>query len=432
MKDIKNRLLNELESYVPKMSEELKNYPITVSNQRKKFPKFSFMLGALACLIILAIILPFTLNKKQVNNCYLFAVNPTIMVVTDSKGNVTEIKGGNSDADELLIGLNYKNLIGENIEDVSIEFMEQFIKLGYFDSSSHENIIKISSSNSNFDISKVINSYANNKGYFVAVLSENLEIEKFNNDYNLDLSTIEDVADYIMSLEDLTLEYEVVDSNYSEIYKEKYLKDYLTETILKDINRLENNRILINDINSVYEEIANISKLKDYWIIKNFYEAGVITMSDELKALVEKMDVLLEEYNSISTSKIESTTDLKISFVAINSLPLEELKAVIEELNDFINSFEFEDKINSLISLLRSINEELADKVAKYCSLPLTIEEYISQVKDIHLENYQNKVDAYKKEYEVMKNPISKNEYEEYLNEIIDKYGSLENLWKNN
>lgn len=163
MKDIKNRLLNELESYVPKMSEELKNYPITVSNQRKKFPKFSFMLGALACLVILAIILPFTLNKKQVNNCYLFAVNPTIMVVTDSKGNVTEIKGGNSDADELLIGLNYKNLIGEDIEDVSIELMEQFIKLGYFDSSSHENIIKILSTNSNFDISEVINGYAKDR-----------------------------------------------------------------------------------------------------------------------------------------------------------------------------------------------------------------------------------------------------------------------------
>ena len=432
MKDIKKRLLSELDVLVPKMSDELRDYPITTNCQKRKFKFSYYLIGALACLIILVSILPFALIKDTKESCYLFEVNPTIMLVTDKKGNVTQIKGGNSDADELLLGLKYDELIGLTIEEVTIQFVDQFMKLGYFDSDSYENVMKVSSVNSNVNISEIINNYTNEKGYFVAVLDNIIDCTEFNNQFNLNLATTDDIVNYISSLSDLTLENEVENEDYTQFYKERYLKSYLTERILDDIERLEQIKDYLTDIDIIYDEIYEISFLKDYWLTKKFYENSPSSIPDDLKLLMNQMEVLLEKYNSISKTVITSGTELKVLSVAVSAIPIEEIKYFIIEINNYLNSNEFESKISILIDCFKILDKEIADKLDKYCKIPSNLEEYINQVRDMHLDNYDAKVMSFKNDYEKPKASITKEEYKTYLNNIIDKYGSLENLWNKN
>ena len=339
MKDIKKQLLKEFNSRVPKMSDELKNYPITTSVKKSRMPRFSFyMIGAVACLLVLAIILPITLKTdNKMEACYLFEVNPSVLVVTDKDGKVTKMKSCNEDADELLLGVEYDELIGEDISEVSITLVDHLIRLGYFDSNSYENIMKISSMDSNVDVEGLISDYAASKGYFVAILEEELSFSTVNDIFESSVSNISELKDYIDSSKNLIIEGTSTLINYEKEYKKEYLSKYLLENVLTDLELLSAVENCLIELNTVYDNISELSLLKDYWIIKSFYASNPDAMDENLKALVNQMESLLNDYYNLTQRQILSGPDLKLAYAYVSAVPIEEIEELINNINEKIN-----------------------------------------------------------------------------------------------
>lgn len=429
MKDIKKQLLNEMNSRVPKLNDELKNYPITTSVNKSRMPRFSFYLGGLlACLLVLAVVLPFTFKKEpKTNSCYLFEVNPSVLVYTDDTGEVTKIKSGNEDADELLLGVEYEELIGKNIEDVSIILVDDLIQLGYFDANSHENIMKISTDNSDSRISSVISNYTSNCGYFVAVFEDELTVEDVNEVLKTNISNLNQVEEALDSLEDLIVDNITEEENYIEKYQEQYLNEYLSSVIFADLEKLEKLEKTLIKLNETYDAISELSFLKDYWIIKSFYASNPDSINSDLKELMKEMEELLNEYFDISGSNILSGPELKIAYAYVTTLPMEEIRKLAETLdNDEITK-----NLEALINFVNLVDKDAASNLEQYFKVPTNIEEYKTKVKDIQKSNYSSRKKKYEDEYKRVKEIINSNQYVEYLNELIKKYGSLENFWKN-
>ena len=429
MKDIKKQLLNEMNSRVPKLNDELKNYPITTSVNKSRMPRFSFYLGGLlACLLVLAVVLPFAFKKEpKTNSCYLFEVNPSVLVYTDDTGEVTKIKSGYEDADELLLGINYEELIGENIEDVSISLVDNLIQLGYFDANSYENIMKISTDDSDSTISSVISNYTSKCGYFVAVFEDELTVEDVNEVLKTNISNLNQVEEALDSLEDLIVDNITEEENYVEKYQEQYLNEYLSNVIFADLEKLEKIEKTLIKLNETYDAISELSFLKDYWIIKSFYASNPDSINSDLKELIKEMEELLNEYFDISGSNILSGPELKIAYAYVTTLPMEEIRKLAETLDND----ELTKNLEALINFVKLVDEDAASNLEKYCKIPEGIEEYKSKVKEVQTSNYNSRKKKYEAEYKRVKESINVDQFKEYLDALIEKYGSLENFWKN-
>ena len=74
-----------------------------------------------------------------------------------------------------------------------------------------------------------------------------------------------------------------------------------------------------------------------------------------------------------------------------------------------------------------------APNVAKYLDayihIPKDITEYQNAVKSILLDNVNKRMDDYQEQFHSNKDKISKDDYNHFEQEIIDKYGSIENFF---
>lgn len=428
MKDIKKQLLNEFNSRVPKMSDELRNYPITTSVKKSRMPRFSFyMLGAITCLALL-IALPFMFKKDSVSSsCYLFEVNPSVLVFTDDNGQVIEIKSGNEDADVVLLGLEYEKLIGKEIEEVTIVLVDNLIQLGYFDSNSTENIMKVSTIDADIDVASIISDYTSSCGYFVAVLEDSLSFETFNEIFESSVSNLNEIKDCLKSIHDLKIDNKSPDMDYQTQYKEEYYNKYLAEVIFSDLEKLDKVEDCLIELNEIYDSISEITLFKDYWIVKSFYASNPDSMDEELKVLMTRMEELLNDYFVLTESKITSGPELKVAYACVLAIPVEDIRVLAETLN----SEELSNNMEALVNFIRLIDEDSASKLEEFSKVPENFDDYKTKVKDIQTSNYEAMKKNYETEYNKTKESISSEQYSELLDKLIEKYGDLKIFWEN-
>ena len=279
------------------------------------------------------------------------------------------------------------------------------------------------------DVEGLISDYAASKGYFVAILEEELSFSTVNDIFESSVSNISELKDYIDSSKNLIIEGTSTLINYEKEYKKEYLSKYLLENVLTDLELLSAVENCLIELNTVYDNISELSLLKDYWIIKSFYASNPDAMDENLKALVNQMESLLNDYYNLTQRQILTGPDLKLAYAYVSAVPIEEIEELINNINEKINSYEFESTIESLINFINLIDEDAAKKLKKYSKIPSDANEYIDMVKDMQLDNYNTKIKKYESEYNKTKNSIKKEEYQQKINELIKKYGSLENFW---
>lgn len=412
MKNIEKMLNEELDSIVPEMSENLRNYPISTKPTYKK--TFNFRLIPAFCLpvliICIALVFIFKPNPKQeINQWYLLEVNPSILITTDDMRVVTSIKSANSDADIVISGLDLDSLIGEDLSKVAEVIADELLQLGYLSNES-DNKLTINSSNveDNY-LEDVFVDYFCNKGYFVNVSNLEFDVEKYNEKYNESIKSINDFVDHI---KDMSVSYYEKYNSYSfedilDIYKHEHLdhesiKSKVEESINSKLSNLVNRSEILNEMVNVYTEIFSKGNFmfNDYWFIKKYLTEE--QLDNEMIELINKMDKLILNYAELSSIKINSYEDIvdEVSYVTIQ----------IKKLKDYnyISSNEFDEMKNSLNGLLDK--EEIDD----IFDVPSDIGQIINKLKNNAEKQREHRKEENRGSYEEHKDSISREEYEDF------------------
>jgi len=412
MKNIEKMLNDELDSIVPEMSENLRNYPISTNPIYKK--SFNFRLIPAFCLpvliICIALVFIFKPNPKQeINQWYLLEVNPSILVTTDNDRVVTSIKSANSDADIVIAGLDLDTLIGEELSKVAEVIADELLQLGYLSNES-DNKLTINSSNveDNY-LEDVFVEYFCKKGYFVNVSNLEFDVEKYNKKYNESISSIND---FVERIKDMTVSYYEKYNSYSfedilDLYKQEYidqssLKTKVEESINNKLTDLVNKSEILNNMVKTCNEIFSNGDfmINDYWIIKKYVPEE--QLNDEIKQLIASMDKLISDYHELTFVKINSHDDIinELSYVTIQIKKLQEF--------DYTSNNKFDEMKNSLIGLLDK--EEIDD----IFDMPSDISQFISKLKEEANQKSDHRKHEHRGSYEEHKDSISRDEYEDF------------------
>lgn len=435
MKEFKETLIKEMDERVPAMSEHLKNYPITVSETKSHFViKWQVFTPIITIVLLALVILPF-LFIDQEHYVYMLEVNPTILISTDAKNKVTDIKSGNQDADKVLVSLNIEDLIGQSLTDVGEIIADELLQLGYFDANDI-NAMKVSSTNEKSEFATKLTDYFCEKGYFVAVLSAELNLDEFNLQFQTKVNTIKDIYQYVHNLDD----YYVVNQDYEnvdiqEMYKTTYLETYLKDTLEKEIaNVIQVNECLLT-IKETYTEILTHDAIpfyaRDYWAAREYYEKNPTELTTEVSMLLDKMQNSLALYANLTGETIESYTKILDIYAMIMAMPIEELLEIMNNLHTYISSAEYDANIDLLISYITLVLPHVSELLTELKELPKTKDTLVEKIKTMCVETNQVMKKFYLKEYQSFKESITDNEYQKRLDEIISEYGSLKNFWEN-
>lgn len=98
-----------------------------------------------------------------------------------------------------------------------------------------------------------------------------------------------------------------------------------------------------------------------------------------------------------------------------------------EMLKDFSSEtlMEWGDKISALMSLAGLANED----IVKLLSIPETIDDYCNKVLTLVKNECQYRIDKYAEIYNKIRQPLTKEEFNAQIDEIIAEYGSLNEFW---
>ena len=437
MKDFKEKLFKEMDERMPEMSDRLNDYPITKKENKSLFSlNWKVLTPILSVILIALIVIPFLLNDKTpTDHIYMLEVNPTLIIKTDADDNVVEIKSGNQDADEVLVSLDMNNLIGQKLTVVSEVVADELLQLGYFDAE-EKNVIKISSTNDSNKFEEALTNYFSNQGYFVAIIDRKLDLDSFNEKFETNIKDINGIYSYIDSLNDYYVEqvdYKNVD--IKELYKTQYLEVYLKDTLEKELETIIQTSECLLKISDNYLAITQCEEIpffaREYWLAKSYYELMPNELTDGIKQLFDQMDASLKEYQELTGNDINDHAELLKMSTIMQTMPITEIIDIIDNIHDYISSSDFDAKIDELLNFFQFTLPSIASELEEFKDIPDNVSQLVAKIKKISLKTNEEKKKKYQSEYEKAKDKISKENYQQKIDEIINEYGSLENFWKN-
>lgn len=409
-------LNEEFDIRVKPMSQKLKSYPIT----KKTLPKFSVniprvfapvcVIVLMICLSIIALNIP---EKSPDNECYVIDVNPSI-VITCEDDKVVSIKSINQDGDLILLGLNLDETLGKNKSEVAQIIVDEYMKLGYFNSHNKITVSTVNSNDSYLEDSMV--DYLCNKGYMVAVLSDEISLENYNQQNNTNIQTLDEFKDYIANLSTLECEKvisdDVEDSDITSDYTYEYLRNNLKKLIEDEKNNIIVSIHTLSEIQSSYYKLLLDPTvegiIKDYWHLLDKYD----DLSKSTQNKVDDITELIELYYIYTGIKISSVSDL-VDFEEIISTfqtKLEKIIELLDELNTINKAESFEKIITEINDFVSAINLE------KYLNIPDTKVGFVEFVKSLHNDMRIELLSVNEKLYNHSRKAITQEEYKNFLN----------------
>ncbi|MBQ7924178.1 MAG: hypothetical protein IJ329_02605 [Clostridia bacterium] len=453
MKSWKKRWKDELETMLPALSEEVRSEPILSSQtanqkQEKKslFSRFQswlalrkkrFYAGVACCaaaVIALCVALPFALSTSDAGAALIVEINPRAVFSVDGDGKVTAVVATNADADVILSDrARVEEMQGESVERAVQVFVDYAAKLGYLDLSS-QTAVRVSACGDETALTKTgetIENYFLDKGVLVAVLTEDLTTDAFCERAGLaEVETFEALTETIHELPCLYSEWETTE-RFDEIYGqivsldgiacvyERFLRDNLAkiEQGALDVLRLieYNNAIESSEDNPGF-------LLKDYWHIRENYDN--VTFTETFAAQMQTMDNALADYERTYGTRIENVVALLTVANGYSGFPTAEIVALLE-------NFTFEKMFSRLVDITVVLNNVGVDTSVweALCKIPDTIEEYVQNVQSYALL----RLERFKPNYESWGTgeALSQQAYSDYIDTLIEQYGSLEAYWNN-
>lgn len=453
MKSWKKQLNSELDLLVSPLSEKVKKAPIEISENADKItsevsvkPKrrlglYSVFATAMASLvfIFLGVFGVFSPQPSVDNYIFTLEINPAVVFVTDNDGVVISVKALNEDADVILSDQTELNkMLDCQVKDAVVVYVDNATKLGFLDISKQENAIRISSNTEEDNklfkgITDSAENYFKEKGVFAVVVKNSVSLTELCQRVGIDNSQdIKDLKDLTGKINDLSTLYR---QNINENATAESIKDFYDSYILNDFmklvkNDLLNNIALIRESKEMLQEISDLyyqiilkspSIIKDYWLLE---KQDQTKFDSEFAELMNRMSDALNRYKTKFNKEISGFSDLQsaLGFCTLFSA---------ENLESFISGFsldEFMSNKESYVGVLKNIGIEV-DYFEKLLDIPQTVSDYIEQVKVVSTKLRDYRANKYSQIYGQTRKEISQTEYESFVENIISKYGSLDDYW---
>ena len=151
-----------------------------------------------------------------------------------------------------------------------------------------------------------------------------------------------------------------------------------------------------------------------------------MTYNEEFAALIKEMDGLIDEYEQKFGKKIATSDEynaVRDAFSAFQDV----------NIKDFLTSLtvaDFRSSLGKYITVLKNIGYDTSALEA-IINAPQTAEEYFGQLRAVTRQVLLSREKGFEEVYSAPREQISATDYDDYISEIIAKYGSLENFWEN-
>lgn len=453
MKNLKEKLLKELDCVVPPLSEDVLNAPIIrVENGEKEEKKRSFTWKmALSCSVAvvalcMAILFPVFFGGKNgvaVNSGYalVLEVNPKVAFTVDDKGKVKTVTALNEDADVILSdSKRLSEMVGQTTEKALEKFIDYSSKLGYLDLINPDAVkITLSEKGKIADgIKKSVENYFMQNGIFTLVITESKTLAEISKNLGFGEETnIKILIDKLSKTPVLEYERQVLGKDLQQI------QDYYTQNVLLgdmknyvkaqlSHNTVSENQVLkLNELNIKIAthsdnplrifEVSSPESVYSYWAVRALPFSN---FTEEFGNLMAEMEEELTIYNSEHSQKINDYLTLKIVLDLQDAFDFDFIKSL---LDNFTDSAYLEN-----ISLINQILNALSGEDFKdFDKMPENEQDFIDKVSGYSQSVYFAREKENSQIYSQQRKPLTEGEYQQFIDSIIKEYGSLENYWKN-
>ena len=445
-----------------KLSDEVRNTPVSVREKQEAIPKKTGILtriaasvssffgklfqkrtvaAALACAVCLCVAIPSVFAIMNASNgepcAVVLEINPEVLFLTDKKGKVTGVKSLNSDADVILADENaIDELEGKPLAESAEIFIDYALKLGFFDYESDENAIKFSAEKDLPFIEESVTAAENyfcKKGVYSVVLKDITSSETLSEKAGLTAA-----GDKLgSSASNLSVLYGARDvSDLEKAYGDNVVAGLYDLVKNKLPNIVEAAKLLVGmQVKNI--EIKTLT-LKDYWAIKDEDNGLVVT------ALKKGMEELIAEYSALTGGKREivSAAGLKNALYAYYELfgevagdlvddgdaAIEEYISNIKEYFSSLTTDGFKNVDKMIVALLERTDVDTMG-FESLTRVPETIKEYEKDLRKILSELNVSREKASRENYSASREQITAESYAEYKNRILADYGSFDNYW---
>jgi len=449
MKNWKTQWKAELDEVTPKLRKDVADSPInavqTSSAAQDKptsfFRRKPFMYGTSAAVaVVLIVVLCVTLivpsNGKNTSYAFAVEINPAVALSADANGKVTGIVASNADADVILSdSAAVKEQIGKSVEDVVKWYVDKAAMLGYLDLS-NTSAVRITAvrggDNLLNNISSVLENYFMDLGVRSFVVSDIVDAKTFCQRCNLDApENIKGLTSYISSLEPV-LRNRGAESMTEEQIRQRY-REYITADSFVEgvcnylngqIDKIAQNERDINALTELNEQIKNHvdnSLSLDYWTLKLLRTEG----SQTLDELLAQMESALLKYNQTYGTSISGSWQLESIAAAYKILSADDLRVILQNFTA--------DFLKQNISLLSTIMQTVSvnDLFAGLTALPDNASDFVAKVHDILTIECVSRENRFSEVYNETRDKISVSDYNQFKQDLINEYGSENNLWEN-
>lgn len=459
MKSWKKRLNEEFEAAVPALSREVLNAPVqSVKEEEKPRAKkisplkkrLFFGSGfAAAALAIVFTVLGVTgvfappAAPKLAGGVYTLEINPAVVFVTAENGKVLSVKSLNEDADVVLSDEKTRDkLINAPISEAVVAYTDAVVKAGYIDITKRENAVKLSyvewvDENRLNSVTESLQDYFKQKGVYAAIvekfltkreLCEKVGVAVTNKTDEL-LDELEGLSAFFADRSVKNASTEELQNLYNEYIVGKSTLEYVKKELILRISDIAEGALLLKEIGvcnaKIFTSIYNPGLIinYDYWRIKN---TPNLTYNEEFAALIKEMDGLIDEYEQKFGKKIATSDEydaVRDAFSAFQDV----------NIKDFLTSLtvaDFRKSLGKYITVLKNIGYDTS-ALETIINAPQTAEEYIGQLRVITRQTLLSREKGFENVYSAPREQISATDYDDYISEIIAKYGSLEKFWEN-
>ena len=459
MKSWKKRLNEEFEAAVPALSREVLNAPVQSVKEEEKprakkisplkkrlFFGSGFVAAALAIVFtVLGVTGVFAppAAPKLAGGVYTLEINPAVAFVTAENGKVLSVKSLSEDADVVLSDEKTRDkLINAPISEAVVAYTDAVVKAGYVDITKRENAVKLSyadwvDEDRLNSVTESLQDYFKQKGVYAAIVEKFLTKRELCEKVGVAVTNkTDDLLDELESLSAFFADRSVKNASteelqnlYNEYIVGKSTLEYVKKELISRISDIAEGALLLKEIGvcnaKIFTSIYNPGLIinYDYWRIKS---TPNLTYNEEFAALIKEMDGLIDEYEQKFGKKIATSDEydaVRDAFSAFQDV----------NIKDFLTSLTVENFRSSLgkyITVLKNIGYDTSALEA-IINAPQTAEEYFGQLRVVMRQTLLSREKGFENVYSAPREQISATDYDDYISEIIAKYGSLENFWEN-
>lgn len=416
-------------------------------SKKKPFKLNYKFFGAIAAAIVLvgvlAAIIAVNFESPKDNNFYacVVEVNPSVLFITDEGGVVKEVKSLNEDGDVIVSDEEVLSLIlGKDLKNALEVYASVAAKAGFIKVNDKNNAVKLSGYGIDEDYlneakNSLINGLSKN-GIYSVVLSNIVEFSELKKLAGIKDGEENKIEEAFFNLPSIFAQRGILEKTADELqslYKETVIAAKGYDLVLKELQNnltklVRNADILLNIATknlaiTLHADNPQIL-LKDYWSVKN--KGG--TFEGDFLALMKETEDLITAYEEEFGVKIESFTQFA-TILADYSVLIDKYGSVTCAITS-VTKEDFYDNYELFVKILKNAGCDVEIFETAF-SLPQTADEFIEGQKKLLLKDLQLKIAENDEVYSAPRNEISESDYQEYINDIVARYGNLENYWKN-